>query len=131
MGPIQAVKSGFKRYVDFEGRSSRSEYWWWQLFFILFLIGPPFFVGALGLSENWMYLSGVFFLATFIPNIAITIRRLHDSDKSGWLYLTSLIPYVGGLILIVLCCLRGTNGANRFGEDPLQPTGENLQEVFS
>ncbi len=131
MGPVQAVKSGFKRYVDFKGRSSRSEYWWWQL--LVAIVFLPAIVAAEGnLADSPLIIAstiGIFLM--LIPTIAITMRRLHDQDMSAWWYLLNFVPYIGGLVLVVICIRKGTVGANRFGEDPLQPTGENLQEVFS
>jgi uncharacterized membrane protein YhaH (DUF805 family) len=75
--------------------------------------GPLFYIGIGGLLL-WV-------LATFIPNIAVAVRRFHDQDKSGWMYLLSLIPYVGGIILIVFMCLEGTRGPNQYGNDPKNP----------
>lgn len=64
---------------------------------------------------------GIFVLASFIPAIALTIRRFHDQDKSGWFFLIQFIPYVGGIIVFVFMCLDGTRGPNRFGPDPKDP----------
>ncbi|WP_164263979.1 DUF805 domain-containing protein, partial [Stenotrophomonas maltophilia] len=61
---------------------------------------------------------GIYSLATIIPNIAVTVRRFHDQDRSGWMILLSFIPFVGGLILFIFMCLDGTRGENRFGLDP-------------
>ena len=63
--------------------------------------------------------TGLFGLVTIIPNIAIAIRRLHDRDYSGWWYLLVFIPLIGWLILFIWFCLKGTDGPNRFGPDPL------------
>jgi len=71
-------------------------------------------------------LIGVFYLGIIIPSIAIAIRRLHDLDKSGWFYLLALVPLVS-LILLVWFCMKGTDGPNRFGPDPL---GGNM-DVFN
>lgn len=70
-------------------------------------------------------------LAMLVPNIAVTVRRFHDQDKSGWFYLLSFIPYVGGLIMIIFMCQAGTRGPNRFGSDPLGRPDQNLDRVFS
>lgn len=131
MGFVEAVKSFYGRYVDFGGRSSRSEYWWVQLFYIIMMIVlmvPAFIVlgassGATGEPSDASLLAfvpiGLFVLAGIIPMIAVTVRRFHDQDKSGWFYLLSFIPYVGGIVIIVFMCLKGTEGPNRFGYDPL------------
>lgn len=126
MGFVEAVKSFYARYTDFSTRSSRSEYWWVQLFYIIamsVLIIPIVLVAMTGDQGGALIASCIpltlFALAGFIPMIAVTVRRFHDQDKSGWMYLLSFIPYVGGLIMIVFMCLRGTDGPNRFGDDPL------------
>ncbi len=77
-------------------------------------------------SFPWAGMIGVFLLviyslAAFIPSIAVQVRRFHDQDKSGWFVLLGLIPYLGGLILIIFMCLEGTRGPNRFGPDPRDP----------
>lgn len=79
----------------------------------------------------WLFL--VLFLLVylglfFIPGIAVTVRRLHDQGQSGWMYLLSLIPYVGGLVIFVFMCLPGTRGPNQYGDDPLGT--EYLSDVF-
>lgn len=70
--------------------------------------------------------SSIFSLATFIPGIAISFRRLHDLDKSGWWLLLMLVPLVGWVVLIYWNCTRGTDGANRFGNDPLDPSNDDM-----
>ena len=60
-------------------------------------------------------------LVLFIPQLAVTVRRLHDTDRSGWWWWISLIPLVGGIILLVWLCTRGTEGNNRYGQNPLNP----------
>jgi len=64
-------------------------------------------------------LLGLFFLASFLPAISVIVRRLHDTDRSGWWYWIGLIPLVGAILLLVWFCTRGTSGPNRFGPDPL------------
>ena len=117
MGFVDAVKSFFTRYVDFSGRSSRSEYWWAYLGIILIFIVLGLISGLLGETIGSLVL-GIGYLAIIIPSIAIGVRRLHDLDKSGWFYLLALVPLVS-LILLVWFCMKGTDGPNRFGPDPL------------
>lgn len=136
IGFVDAIKMFFARYVDFEGRSTRAEYWWIQLFMLIVVIvlgglglvtGGDFESGDIStLGMIFFGLLGLFFLACIIPGIAVTVRRFHDQDKSGWMYLLSFIPYVGGIVIIVFMCLRGTEGPNRFGQDPF----DNMFEVF-
>jgi uncharacterized membrane protein YhaH (DUF805 family) len=118
----QAVQSGFSNYVNFRGRASRSEFWWFQLFLLL----AGIVAALLDLFTNTNLLGDsplatLFWLATIIPDLAVTVRRLHDTDSSGWWILLGLIPFIGIIVLIVWWCRKGTRGYNRFGADPLQP----------
>ncbi|HEY1137189.1 MAG TPA: DUF805 domain-containing protein [Xanthomonadaceae bacterium] len=116
-----------KRYADFNGRSRRKEYWMFTLLnfivgvvlYALMFMGMDYETGQPGtLGMLAMGLLGIYFLAILIPSIAVQVRRFHDQEKSGWFVLLGLIPFVGGLIVIVFMCLEGTRGPNRFGEDP-------------
>ncbi len=130
-----------KRYAEFTGRSCRQEYWMFYLFNILVVIGlmllfalvGGFSGGAEGPSGLAMGVGGILLLGWlglfFIPTIAVTVRRLHDQDKSGWFILIQFIPYVGGIIIFIFMCLKGTDGPNRFGDDPLNP--QKLGDIFS
>jgi len=121
MGFDDAIKLGFSNYVNFSGRACRSEFWYWFLFYAIgmlasgaidrWIVGPPFI------------LDGIFFLATFLPGLSVSVRRLHDLDRSGWWMLLDLIPLVGGIILIFWFCMKGTDGPNRFGPDRLASLG--------
>ena len=118
----QAVQSGFSNYVNFRGRACRSEFWWFQLFLLL----GGIVAAVLDLFTDTNLLGGsplatLFWLATIIPDLAVTVRRLHDTDSSGWWILLGLIPFIGIIVLIVWWCQKGTRGYNRFGADPLQP----------
>jgi len=119
-----------KRYADFSGRSRRKEYWMFVLLQLLIIIGiciiavifggfsPDISGGMPAGGGLLMGLLGLFTLAFIIPSIAVQVRRFHDQDKSGWFVLLNLIPYIGGLVVLVFMCLDGTRGTNRFGEDP-------------
>jgi uncharacterized membrane protein YhaH (DUF805 family) len=115
MSFVEAIQSGFSNYVNFSGRAVRSEYWYWVLFAIIGAIVAEIIDYILGITAVYP----LFGLAIFLPGIAVGVRRLHDLDRSGWWLLLSLIPLVGGIILIVWFCSRGTIGPNRFGQDPL------------
>lgn len=65
-----------------------------------------------------MVLIGLYSLAVFIPSLAVTVRRLHDTNHSGWMYFVSLIPLIGGIWLLILLCTDGTHGQNQYGPDP-------------
>lgn len=111
-----------KKYADFTGRSRRKEYW---SFFLLCLVGAVVLSlvdGILGMGGmiGGVYgpLTTLFLLALLVPSIAVGIRRLHDTDRSGWWILIALVPFVGGLILLVFYVLEGTRGPNQYGPDP-------------
>ncbi|WP_372374819.1 DUF805 domain-containing protein [Xanthomonas axonopodis pv. cajani] len=120
-----------KRYADFNGRSRRKEYWMFALMqlLVLFVFGGLFAVAALAMgNENgpgalaWLIgaVMVIVCLALIVPGIAVTVRRLHNQDKSGWFYLISLVPYVGAFVLLVFMCIEGTPGPNQYGENPKQ-----------
>ncbi|MEO1492852.1 MAG: DUF805 domain-containing protein [Pseudomonadota bacterium] len=123
MGFAEAVKMALmQRFADFQGRSRRSEYWWFFLFQFLFSLVGQILIGVLAAAIPIVGgILGIVFLiaiiAMIIPGIAVSIRRLHDLDKSGWWLLIGLIP-LAGLILLYWFCLTGTDGDNRFGPDP-------------
>ncbi|TFZ47201.1 DUF805 domain-containing protein [Stenotrophomonas maltophilia] len=109
-----------KRYTQFSGRASRSEFWWFQLFVVIVSIPLyvlSFIAGYTGSSTLALVSAGlsvVLWLAVIVPLIAVTVRRLHDTDRSGWWYLLMLVPVVG-LVVLVFMLLPGTPGDNRFG----------------
>lgn len=120
MGFADAVRAFFSNYTNFSSRSSRSEYWWPQLAF--FLVGIVIGVLSVIVGETiGNVLIGLFYLVILIPAIAVSVRRLHDKDKSGWWILIGLVPIVGGLYLLYLYVTPGTEGPNRFGPNPLGP----------
>jgi uncharacterized membrane protein YhaH (DUF805 family) len=122
MGFGGAIATCFRKYVDFTGRARRAEYWWFILFYCLL-------IGALSVADLMMLsartggsvLSGLASLALFLPSLAVAVRRLHDTDRTGWWVLIGLVPLIGWIIYLVFMCQRGTEGPNRFGADPLGP----------
>jgi uncharacterized membrane protein YhaH (DUF805 family) len=110
-----AIKTCFNKYADFSGRATRSEYWWFQLFFILVYLALGVLSGAI--SEMFAMLAIVFALGVFIPALAAGVRRLHDTDKSGWWLLLGFVPLIG-LLLIYFLAIAGTSGDNQFGPEP-------------
>jgi uncharacterized membrane protein YhaH (DUF805 family) len=129
MGFKQAIRAGFQKYIDFDTRSSRSEYWFWFLFVFLVSLTLTIIEASLfGFSANsYAPLSALFGLITFIPGISTAVRRLHDTNKSGWWLLIILIPLIGAIVFIVWAATRGTEGPNRFGPDPLQVPEEAME----
>ena len=110
------------KYCDFNGRASRSEYWFFTLFYIILSA----IVGLVGnaVSENvGNVLSGVLLLALLLPSLGVTVRRLHDRNKSGLWLLLSFVPLLGCLILLFWFVQRGTIGPNDYGPDPLEDWG--------
>ncbi|MCW3847475.1 DUF805 domain-containing protein [Sphingomonas sp. LB-2] len=126
----------FLRTFDFSGRSRRLEFWMFFLLTFVALAGCVFWamqifikIGREGdtgqaVSVAAAYLDapmaalGIFLLVTFIPTIAVQVRRFHDQNLTGALVLLNLIPSIGGLIVLVFMCLPGTPGDNRYGPDP-------------
>ena len=110
-----------KNYAGFSGRARRKEYWMFTLFYIIFAIAAAVLDNVLGLAiENVGYgpIYLLYALVTLIPSIAVSIRRLHDTGKSGWYLLMGLIPCVGGIILLVFMVNAGDSGNNEYGADP-------------
>ena len=131
-----------KRYLEFGGRSRRKEFWMFILFSILVGIAAGIVDAILGYGSGSSYaaangvhasfrsngpVGGLTSLALLIPSLAVTFRRLHDTDRSAWWLLLTLLPVIGWIALIVYYCIEGTPGPNRFGADP---KGANLSEVF-
>ena len=119
----------FRQYADFSGRASRQEFWMFVLFNLLFAMAWAFvaglLTGLLGDSFNqesrlmFMYkLIAIYYAVTAVPAMAVGVRRLHDTGRHGWWMLVSLIPFAGGVWLIVLMCLNGSAGDNRYGSRP-------------
>ncbi len=128
MGFTEAVKSVFQKYGTFTGRASRSEYWYFVLFnllvtlaiFIVSMILGVAIGGTDGMATGLMVycvLAVIYCLAMIIPSIAVAVRRLHDSGKSGWLYLLILIPYLGGIVIFIFMLLESAPD-NQYGPNP-------------
>ncbi|MET0663447.1 MAG: DUF805 domain-containing protein [Ilumatobacteraceae bacterium] len=101
-----------ERYAKFDGRAGRAEYWWF--FLATFIIGLAINI-LTRISGVFFVLSFVYFLAVLVPSVAVAVRRLHDTDKSGWFMLLAFIPIVGFIILVVLLATPGTPGPNKYG----------------
>lgn len=181
MSPIGWALRPLKNYAKFSGRASRAEFWWFFLFTMIIYFLALFAFGGMarglvamnpaadiarGTISGTVIVVAVFWLFLFIPMLAVQIRRLHDTDRTGWwlgafwlLYviymvllfgvgfadertpgtppnmagfaaigIVALVVFVYSIVLLVFFCLRGTQGANRFGEDPY---GANVEEVFA
>ena len=110
----ESVSTCLKKYFVFEGRASRSEYWWFQL-----IVSPSYLISTILENEIGYFFLGIT-LFTLIPAISAGVRRLHDTNRSGFFLLISFIPFIGGLVLLFFLIPEGTKGKNRFGTDPLK-----------
>jgi uncharacterized membrane protein YhaH (DUF805 family) len=109
----EAISDGFSKYATFSGRSSRSAYWWWILFYVLVLIGAS----ILDVAAKTPVFAALVWLGFLIPNLAVLVRRLHDTDRSGWWVLIGLIPFIGAIVLIVFACID-SGPPNKHGDGP-------------
>ena len=120
MNPFNYYIEVLKKYAVFSGRARRAEYWYFYLF--NFLIG---FVLAL-ISEG--ILAGIYSLGTLIPGLAVSVRRLHDTNRSGWWLLIGLIPFIGNIILIYFLAQDSQPGENKYGSNPKELENKELSE---
>ncbi len=136
----ESVKTCFAKYVTWQGRASRSEYWWFVLFILLAYATGALIDNMLGFtfsvtdpltgeetSSGYGWVTMLIALGVILPNISVVVRRLHDKGRSGWWYWIGLIPLIGSLILLYWFCTRGTEGPNDYGPDPL---GADLDTTF-
>ncbi len=118
-----------KKYAVFSGRSRRKEYWYFVLFVVIISIVLGMIDGLLGTyhrSTGAGLLSSIFSLAVLIPSIAVSVRRLHDIDRTGWWVLISLVPLVGWIVLLVFHLQDSTPGPNRYGPNPKSTEYESM-----
>ena len=121
MSPLDWATRPLKKYADFSGRAPRAEYWWFYLLIIVGYVIATILDSMLGLGQTvgpYGVLMCVFALAMLIPSIAAGIRRLHDTDRSGWWLLIGLVPLIGAIVLIVFFVSQGNQGPNKYGDDP-------------
>jgi len=111
---VEAIQSGFRNYVKFEGRASRSEFWWWILFYVIVSVVVAVIGNMLGTNAG-LGLRGLVGLIFFLPTLGLEVRRLHDTGRSGWWVLIAFVPIVGIILLIVWWASRGTEGPNKYG----------------
>ena len=113
------------KYIDFNGRTRRKEYWMWTLYVTLIFILAMILDNMLGLNfellgedlgYGWLYL--ITGIINFIPGLSIVVRRLHDVGKSGWFYLIILIPIIGFIGILILLCSDGDKEENKWGTNP-------------
>ena len=134
---MDSVFMPLRRYAEFSGRSRRKEFWSYFLFvwialFVLMYLDTALGLGgsatgyaegsSVGFNMKGGLLTLVFALAVLIPNIAVSVRRLHDVGKSGWMILIGLIPIIGWFYILFLYVQPGTIGPNAYGPDPKGPS---------
>ena len=110
-----------KKYADFSGRARRKEYWMFGLFNLFFVVLAAILDNIFGTtigSAPYGLVYVLYIAATILPTLAVTVRRLHDINKSGWYYFMVLIPLVGPILLLIYFCTEGDAGINGYGSDP-------------
>ncbi len=120
---MNEFKDALRNYANFSGRASQRQYWMYTLVYLgiyFVLMAVAAMLGDSTLGSIFTMLVGLFALALLLPSLAVTIRRLHDTDRSGWFILLSAIP-LANLYLLYLLAIRGTDGDNRFGPPPVAP----------
>jgi uncharacterized membrane protein YhaH (DUF805 family) len=110
----ESIKHVLTNYASGQGRAGRSEFWWFTLFVVLVCFAGSLLDAVLGTS----FIAVIAFLALFVPSVAVTVRRLHDTNRSGWWYLLSFIPLIGGIVLLVFCLQNSKAGSNEYGAAP-------------
>ena len=114
MGFGEAISSGFRNYVNFSDRASRSEYWYWALFATLLTLPARIIDMVIVAGGGFSPVGAIVALAIILPGIAVSVRRLHDLDRTGW-WLLLCLTGVGAIVLLVWDCMKGSDGPNRFG----------------
>jgi uncharacterized membrane protein YhaH (DUF805 family) len=104
-----------KKYVEFDGRARRKEYWMFALFNLLITLAIAVIEAIIGTSG---FLGLIYALAVLLPAIAVSVRRLHDTDRSGWWLLIALVPIVGAIVLLVFMVQDSKPGTNLYGIYP-------------
>jgi len=120
-GAVGCYVTAMKKYAVFTGRACRREFWYFFLFNSLILIALTILDGLIGTAYGPSplgVLGGIFAIATMIPALAVSVRRLHDINLSGWLFLLALVPLVGSIILLLLCAQDSKPGKNQYGPSP-------------
>jgi uncharacterized membrane protein YhaH (DUF805 family) len=110
-----------KKYAVFSGRSRRKEYWYFALINLLITVVLAFvdgFTGNYSEEAGIGLLGGIYAFAVLIPSIAVSVRRLHDTDRSGWWFLIAFIPLVGTIVFLVFAAQNGKPGHNQYGANP-------------
>ena len=110
----------WRKFADFSGRARRKEYWMFLLFNVIvgIILNSIDLVGGLYIAGAFGILNTIYVLASLIPVLAVSVRRLHDTGRSGWWLLISLIPFLGTVVILYFFLLEGDPASNRFGPNP-------------
>ncbi len=123
--------TALKHYAVFSGRSRRSEYWYFALFYLIFYAVAAIvdaMAGTFDRATGIGIVTGILTLAFLIPSLSVSVRRLHDTGRTGWWLLLALVPVVGAIVLLVFLAQDSAAGANRFGANPKAgPIGRSFQ----
>jgi len=122
-GAVNWYLAVLKKYAVFDGRARRQELWYFFLFDILIQLVLTIIDGFAGTLRREFALgmySGLYMLAVIIPRLAVTVRRLHDTNRSGWWLLLAFVPVGGAILLLVFCALDSQPGENQYGPNPKQ-----------
>ena len=116
VGFLTAIKSAYKGYFKFSGRATGAEFWLWALLYypasvVAYILNSP---------EIVIVIIALFVLVSFIPNLAVMVRRLHDTGRSAWWIFINLVPFIGWVVLVILLLGDGEEGGNKYGRDPRQ-----------
>jgi uncharacterized membrane protein YhaH (DUF805 family) len=114
-----------KKYAVFSGKARRKEYWFFVLFNIIIAFALTFIDFSTGLYDveyEIGFLSSLYSLAVLVPSIAVTIRRLHDTSRTGWWFLIAFVPIIGVIVLLVFMVFDSTPGDNQYGPNPKDAT---------
>ena len=118
MSFTEAVKSGFDHYTKFDGRASRPAFWWWVLFGILVAIVVSFIDSVI---FGTTILSFIVSLGLILPNLSVAIRRLHDTNRTGWWILIGFVPLIGFIVLLIFYLQQSDPGDNDYGPPMAAP----------
>jgi uncharacterized membrane protein YhaH (DUF805 family) len=107
--------SVLKKYAEFTGRATRTEYWMFTLFSLIVSVVLTVLDGVIGTAGA---LAGLYALATLLPSLGVLVRRLHDTGRSGWWFLVTFVPLVGFIVLIVFLVQDSQTAPNQYGPNP-------------
>ena len=121
-----------KKYAEFSGRATRQEYWIFVLFNLVFSSAATWLDRLLGVTYagDYGFINSLYTLVLFIPGLAVTVRRLHDTSKSGWFLLLFFIPLIGWIWIIIVLATAGDKGSNKYGADPQESNSDGFSSVL-